>query len=95
MTEGPDGKAGDHGIKMMFVKYPPDLESDSIRMCDPATSGIVITHDVTLMKQLYFEPPKHKYFKIEPWPIGMEVEDLGVDDTKGKTLVATSNDGQQ
>jgi hypothetical protein len=30
MTEGSDGKDGYHGIEMMFVRYPPDRESDSV-----------------------------------------------------------------
>ena len=30
MVEHSDGKDEDHGIEMMFGRYPPDRESDSV-----------------------------------------------------------------
>jgi hypothetical protein len=46
VTDGADGKSGDRGIKMMFVGYPANRESDSVCMWDPSTNGVATTRDV-------------------------------------------------
>ena len=61
---------------MIFVRYPPDRESDSIQMWNPVTNGIVTTCNVIWMKQMYFECPEDKCSDIKPRPIGKEAETL-------------------
>ena len=39
-------KSVDRGTPMMFVGYPENRESDSARMWNPETNGVVTTHDV-------------------------------------------------
>ena len=41
VSEGPNGKSGDHGITMMFIGYPANRESDSVQMWDQTTNGVV------------------------------------------------------
>ncbi len=54
VSEGPNGKSRDCGIKMMFVGYPANRESDSVLMWDPTTNGVVTTRNVIWMKPMYF-----------------------------------------
>jgi len=55
VKEGKDGKTGDKGAAMMFVRYPVNQEADSVRMWNPVTNGVVTTRDVIWLKQMFFE----------------------------------------
>ena len=52
---GKNSKTGDRGTTMMFVGYPIDRESDSVRMWDPSTNRVVVTRDVIWLQQMHFE----------------------------------------
>ena len=39
VKDGKDGKTGDRGEAMMFVGYPNNRETDSVKMWDPETNG--------------------------------------------------------
>ena len=55
VTDDPNGKSGDRGVEMMFVGYPANRESDSVRMWDPSTNGVVTTRDVIWMKRINYD----------------------------------------
>ena len=55
VKEGKDEKTGDKGIAMMFVGYPVNRETDSVRMWNPITNEVVTTRDVIWLKQMFFE----------------------------------------
>ena len=57
---GKDGKTGDRGKAMMFVGYPTNRESDSVRMWDPDTNRVVTTRDVIYLKRMFYERPDHE-----------------------------------
>jgi hypothetical protein len=52
-----EGKDGKRGIAMMFVRYPNDHESDSVRMWNRSTNCIVMTRDVIWLKRMFFTRP--------------------------------------
>ena len=54
VAEGTNGKSGNRGIEMMLIGYASNRESDSVRMWDPSTNGVVTTHDVIWMKRMYY-----------------------------------------
>ena len=54
VAEGKDSKTGDRGATMMFVGYA-DRESDSVRMWDMRTSRVVVSHDITFFKHMFFK----------------------------------------
>ena len=56
MKDGKDGKTGDRGELMMFVGYPSNCESDSVRMWNPQMNRVVMTRNVIWMKRMFFEP---------------------------------------
>ena len=45
-----DGKTGDQGQGMMFIGYPSNRESDTVRMQEPSTIGDITTCDVIWMQ---------------------------------------------
>ena len=45
VKEGKDAKTGDHRIEMMFVGYPFNCESDSVRMWNPGTNRVCMSRD--------------------------------------------------
>ncbi len=55
VKEGKDGKTGNKGIAMMFVRYPANRETDSVRMWNPDTNGVVTSRDVIWLKRMFFE----------------------------------------
>ena len=57
VKEGKGKKSVDRGIPMMFVGYPENWESDSVRMWNPETNGVVTTRDVIWMNKMFFEKP--------------------------------------
>jgi hypothetical protein len=74
VTDGPDGKSGDRGIKMMFVGYPANRESDSVRMWDRSTNGVVTTRDVIWMERMYYECPNDAFFNIRSSPLDTDAK---------------------
>ena len=54
---GKNAKTGDHGITMMFIGYPTDRESDSVRMWDPTMNRVVVTRDVIWLQHMHFDRP--------------------------------------
>ncbi len=58
VKEGKDGKTGDRGVKMMFVGYPSNRESDSKRMFNPDTHRVVTTRDVIWLHEMYYGATK-------------------------------------
>lgn len=74
----------------MFVKYPSDNERDSAQMWEPATNGIIMTSNVIWKRKSISRVLL--IFEIEPRLIGMEVEDIGVDDINDTTLNTNNND---
>ena len=84
---GKNAKTGDHGTTMMFIVYVTDRESDSVRMWDPTTNGVVKTCDVIWMKQMYFTQPKDAVFDVESIPLDTDAKD--VEDVIG------TNDGSE
>ncbi len=40
VKEGKGGKNGNKGIAMMFVGYPANQETDSVRIWNPDTNGV-------------------------------------------------------
>ena len=48
--EGKDGKTRDRGEVMMFVGYPLNQESDSVRMWTPEMYCVVVTDNVIWLK---------------------------------------------
>lgn len=61
VKEGKDGKTGDRGRKMMFVGYPPNRESDSVKMWDPNTNGVWTTRDVTFLDMMFYRAPEEEF----------------------------------
>ena len=55
VTVGKDSNMGNKGAKMMFVGYA-EQESESVRMWDPSTRRVIVTHNVIWLKKLYFQP---------------------------------------
>ena len=51
---------------MMFVGYPENRESDSVRMQNPETNGVVTTRDVIWMNKMYFEKSSEDEMEVEP-----------------------------
>ena len=65
---------------MMSVGYPANRETDSVRMWNPDTNGVVTSRDVIWLKRMVFE---HK----------VEVEPLNVtDDKKVKVKVEATDE---
>ena len=54
VRKGKGGKSGDRGQTMMFVRYPFNRESDSVRMWNPETNGVVTTRDVIFLKHMFY-----------------------------------------
>jgi len=69
VAEGSNGKSGDRGTEMMFVGYPANRESDSVRMWDPSTNGVVTTRDVIWMKRMYYTRPADAVFDVDSTPL--------------------------
>ena len=55
VKDGKNAKIGNHGTTMMFIGYPTDRESDSVRMWDLTTNQVVVTCDVIWLKCMHFE----------------------------------------
>ena len=67
MKDGKDGKTGDRGELMMFVGYPSNCESDSVRMWNPQMNRGVMTRNVIWMKRMFFEPDSSEdKFVLDP-----------------------------
>ena len=66
IKEGKDRKTVDCGELMMFVGYPSNRESDSVRMWNPTTNRIVTTRDVIWLKQMFFESDNLSGFELDP-----------------------------
>ena len=49
---------GNRGQDMMFVGYPFNQESDSVRMWNPLTNRVVITQDIIWMQRMFYEVEK-------------------------------------
>merc|ERR1712127_224283 len=54
---------------MMFVGYPANRETDSVRMWNPDTNGVVTSRDVIWLKRMFFEN------KVEVKPFNMSNDD--------------------
>ncbi len=65
VAEGQNGKSGDCGIKMMFIGYPANRESDSVWMWDPSTNGVVTTCDIIWMKRMYYTHPAGAVINVD------------------------------
>jgi hypothetical protein len=89
VAEGKHGKIGDRGIPMMFVGYS-DRESDSVRMWNPDTNGIVTSRDVVWLNRYFFKQPDTPFQVDENFgfqdgaqqslPVKSEEEDTDSDD---------------
>ena len=66
VKERKNGKTGDRGVLMMVIGYPLNRKSDSVRMWNPATNGIVTTRDVAWLKRMFFEPEPSIGFELDP-----------------------------
>ena len=66
VKEGKDGKTGDCGKLMMFVGYPSNGESDSVRMWNPTTNQVVTTRVVIWLKRMFFESDNSSGFELDP-----------------------------
>ena len=55
VKEGKNSKTDDHGIEMMFVGYPFNLEEVSVRMWNPGTNRVCTSRDVIWTKQMYYK----------------------------------------
>ena len=67
VKEGRNSKTGDHGKLMMFIGYPSNRESDSVRMWNPSTNRVVMTRDVIWLKRMYFESEDtSNRFELDP-----------------------------
>jgi hypothetical protein len=73
VKEGKDGKTGDRGIAMMFVGYPNNRESDSVRMWNRSTNRVVVTRDVIWLKRMFFTRPDDDIL------LGDDVDDVDED----------------
>ena len=84
---GKNSKTGDRGTTMMFVGYPIDRESDSVRMWDPSTNRVVVTRDVIWLQRMHFERPVEEGIKEYDFHAGDDniEEDHG---SEGKESVA-------
>ena len=56
VTTGKDGKIGDRGSTCIFVSYADNHDGDCYRMFNPKTNQVLITWDVTWLKQMYYSP---------------------------------------
>ncbi len=54
---------------MMFVGYPANRETDSVRMWNPDTNGVVKSRDVIWLKRMFFEQ------KVEVEPVNITEND--------------------
>ena len=54
---------------MMFVGYPPNRESDSVRMWNPSTNRVMVTRDVIWLKRMFYEPENTIVMELDP--VGM------------------------
>lgn len=52
-TVGKDSKMGDRRTAMLFMVHA-EHESDSIRMGDPSTNRVIMTHDLIWLKCMQF-----------------------------------------
>ena len=76
MKDGKDGKTGDRGELMMFVWYPSNCESNSVRMWNPQTNQVVTTRDVIWMNRMFFEPDSSvDEFVLDPIVMSDDVKD--------------------
>ncbi len=80
VKEGKDGKTGSKGIAMVFLGYPANRETDSVRMWNPDTNGVVTSGDVIWLKRMFFES------KVEVEPFNM------TDDDKVKVKVEATDE---
>ena len=61
-----DGKMDDLREQMMFVVYPPNRESDSLRMWNPSTNRVVVTRDIIWLKRMFYEPENMIVMELDP-----------------------------
>jgi hypothetical protein len=54
---GKDGKIGDWGVTGMFVGYTSNHKGNCYRMWNPNTKKISKTHDIVLLKRIFFGTP--------------------------------------
>ena len=54
---------------MMFIGYPPNRESDSVRMWNPSTNRVMVTRDILWLKQMLYEPENMIVMELDP--VGM------------------------
>ena len=59
-------KSVDRGTPMMFVGYPENRESDSVRMWNPVTNGVVTTRDVIWQDRMFFEKSSDDEMEVNP-----------------------------
>ncbi len=69
VKEGKDSKTGSKDIVMMFVGYPANRETDSVRIWNPDKNGVVTSQDVIWLKRMFFE------HKVEVEPFNMSEDD--------------------
>ena len=55
VKEGNNAKTDNCGTEMMFVGYPFNRESDSVRLWNPGTNRVCTPRDVIWMKQMYYK----------------------------------------
>ena len=53
VKEEKDDKTGSKGIAMMFVGYSANQETDSVRMWNSDTNGVVTPRDVIWIKNMF------------------------------------------
>ena len=56
--EDKDSKTGDRGQDMMFIWYPFNRESDSVRMWNLLTNWVVVTWDIIWMRRIFYKVEK-------------------------------------
>lgn len=69
---GKDGKTGERGIKMMFVGYPANRESDSKRMYNPVTNRVSTTRDILWLCEMYYAPKEDSMNEVVTYLSGDE-----------------------
>ena len=99
VAEGSNGKSGDRGTEMMFVGYPENRESDSVRMWDPSTNGVVTTRDVIWMKRIYYTRRADAVFNVDSTPLDADAKDVEdiIESNDGSNVeeVGENNEGIQ
>ena len=88
VKEGKNRKTGKRGIKMMFVGYTMNRESDSKRMWNPATNCVVTTRDIIWMKQMLYRKAQENVMNINEEP----AEEVTGESVPSKAIEDVSSD---